>query len=136
MSICRCCVPPTLTAESAISASAVVQIIHTEFVLVTEDMGYKDADCREITFSGRVADGGIFVEECADNRLIAHMSRNTAEPVILGDTRHKILTVVLTDSLDCPRYAAPDKFSGSIGSAHQFVVGCADAFKAVFGFGN
>ena len=64
------------------------------------------------------------------------MSRHTAEPVILGDTRHKILAVVLTDSLDCPRYAALYKFSGGIRAAHHFVVGRADAFKAVFGFGD
>lgn len=62
------------------------------------------------------------------------MGGDTAETVVLGDIGEKVLAVVLTYRFDCPRYAALDELSGSVGLAYNLVVGGADALEAVFGF--
>lgn len=64
------------------------------------------------------------------------MRGNTAEAVVFGYVGKKVLAVVLTDRLDCPRDAALDELSGGVGLSDNLVVGGADALKAVVGSGN
>ena len=71
--------------------------------------------------------------ETADYRLVVQMRGNTAETVVFGDVGEKVLAVVLTDSLDCPRDAALDELSGGVWLSDNLVVGGADALKAVIG---
>ena len=74
----------------------------------------------------------ILVLEAADYRLIVEMRGNTAEAVIFGHVGKKVLAVVLTDCLDCPRDTALYELSGGVGLSYNLVVGGADALKAVF----
>ena len=80
-----------------------------------------------------MAERRILVLETADYRLVVQMRGNTAETVVFGDIGEKVLAVVLTDSLDCPRDAALDELSGGVWLSDNLVVGGADALKAVIG---
>lgn len=62
-----------------------------------------------------MAERRILVLEVADHGLIVQMRGNTAEAVVLGYVGKKVLAVVLTDCLDCPRDAALYQLSGGVG---------------------
>ncbi len=110
-----------------------MQVVKTEFVLVAEDMAHECLDVRPRAFFRPMCQRRILVLEIADYRLIINMGRNTAESVIFRNVGEEVLAIVLTDSLDSPRYAAFHKLSGGIGLADELVVGCADTLKVVFG---
>ena len=59
------------------------------------------------------------------------MQGDTAEAVVFGYIGKKVLAIVLTYRLDCPRYAALYQLPGGIWLSDNFVVGGADAFKTV-----
>lgn len=111
-----------------------LQVIETEVVLFAEDMAHKRFDAWPFSLGGDMAQRRILVFETADNRLIVQMRRDTAEAVVFGHVGKEVLTVVLTDCLDCPRDAALYQLSGGVGLSDNLVVGGADALEAVFGF--
>ena len=110
-----------------------MQVVKTEVVLFAEDVAHKRFDARTFSLGGDMTERRILVLETADYRLIVQMGGNTAETVIFGDIGEKVLAVVLTDCLDCPRNAALDELSGGVGLSDNLVVGGADALEAVFG---
>ena len=110
-----------------------MQVVKTEVVLFAEDVAHKRFDARPFSLGGDVAERRILVLETAHNGLIVQMGGNTAETVVFRHVGEKVLAVVLTDSLDGPRYAALDELSGGVWLSDNLVVGGADALKAVFG---
>ena len=110
-----------------------MQVVKTEVVLIAEDVAHERFDARPFSLGGDMAERRILVLETAHYRLIVQMGGNTAETVVFGDIGEKVLAVVLTDSLDGPRYAALDELSGGVGLADNLVVGGADALEAVVG---
>lgn len=83
-----------------------------------------------------MAERRILVLETSDYRLIVEMRGNTAEAVILGHVGKKVLAVILTDCLNCPRDAAFYELPGGVGLSDNLVVGGADALEAVIGSGS
>ena len=61
------------------------------------------------------------------------MRGDAAETVVFGHVGKKVLAVVLTYRLDCPRDTAFYELSGGIGLSDNLVVGGADALETVFG---
>ena len=96
-------------------------------------MAHECLDVRPHAFFRQMCQRRILVLEIADYGLIVNMGRDTAESIILRNVGEEVLAIVLTDSLDSPRYAAFHKLSGGIGLSDELVVGRADALKAVFG---
>lgn len=64
------------------------------------------------------------------------MRGNTAKTVVFGYVGKKVLAIVLTDRLYCPRDTALYELPGSVGLSDNLVVGGADALKAVVGSGS
>lgn len=111
-----------------------MQIVKSEFVLSAEDMAHERFDARPFSLGGNVAERRILVLEVADHGLIVQMRGNTAKTVVFGYVGKKVLAVVLTDRLDCPRDAALYELPGGVGLSDNLVVGGADALEAVVGF--
>ena len=84
--------------------------------------------------SGNMAYRLIKVEELADYWLVAHMVGYGAEAVILRDTCHVVLAVVLPQGLGVPCDALPHIAAVNSGLVHNFVERCAYTDKFFFLF--
>ena len=67
----------------------------------------------------------VEVEELADNGLVAHMVGYGAEAVILGDARHVVLAVVLSQGFGVPCDAFPHIAAVNAGLVYNLVERCA-----------
>ena len=110
-----------------------LQIVKTEVVLFAEDVAHERFDTRPFSLGGDMAEWRILVLETADYRLVVQMRGTQQKPSYFWHVGEKVLAVVLTDSLDGPRYAALDELSGGVWLSDNLVVGGADALKAAFG---
>ena len=113
-----------------------MQIVKTEFVLVAEDVAHERFDALPFSLGWDMAERRILVLEASDYRLIVEMRGNTAEAVVFGYVGKKVFAVVLTDRLDCPRDTSLYELSCGVWLSDNLVVGGADAFEAVIGYGS
>ena len=70
-------------------------------------MAHERFDAWPFSLGGNVAERRILVLEVADHGLIVEMRGDTAETVVFGYVGKKVLAIVLTDSLYCPRDTCP-----------------------------
>jgi hypothetical protein len=115
-----------------------LQIVHAHLVLFSEDVFHQRADAGEIALHGNMAYRLVEVEELADYGLVAHMVGYGAEAVILRDTRHVVLAVVLPQGLGVPCDALPYIAAVNAGLIHNLVKRCAysDEFFFLFHVSN
>lgn len=78
------------------------QGVHAQLVLFTENVSHLRADTKEVALSGNMAYRLVKVEKLADYWLVAHMVGYGAEAVILRNTCHVVLAVVLPQGLGVP----------------------------------
>ena len=110
-----------------------MQIIKTELVLVSEDVAHQRIDASPFSGGGYMTQRGILILETTDYWAIIQMGGDTAVTVIFRHVGKKILTIVLTDCLYCPRDATLYELPGGVGLSDNLVIGRADTLKAVFG---
>ena len=111
-----------------------LQVVHAQLVLFAEDVFHQRADAGKVALLRLVVYRLVEVEELADNGLVAHMVGYGAEAVILRDTCHVILAVVLPQGLGVPCDALSHIAAVNAGLVHNLVKRCAYSDECFFLF--
>ena len=82
-----------------------LQIVHSQLILLPEDVPYQRLDMREVPLFWLVVYRFIEVKELTDHGTVADVFGYGAETVILGYTADVVLAIVLTQGLVVPRDA-------------------------------
>ena len=95
-------------------------------------MFHQRADAGEVALLRLVAYRLVEVEELADYGLVAHMVGYGAEAVILRNTCHIILAIVLPQGFEVPYDALPHIAAVNSGLVHNLVERCAYSDECFF----
>lgn len=106
-----------------------MQIVHSQLILLSEDVMYQELDVREISLFGLMVCRLIEVKELSDHGTVADMFGYGAETVILGNAADIVLTVVLAQGLVVPCDALLYIPSVQFRLFHNLVERCADTDK-------